>query len=185
MFKSLVQPHLDYCSQLWSPTAQEQINKLESVQRSLISRMTDRRLQGLSYWEKLRHLRLYSQERRRERYAIIFIWKISQGLVSGYNIPFTSRDTRTGRKAEPVPVSQTAAGPVKKAKLASLAVRGCQLFNLLPVNLRNSDHGDIPMFKNHLDILLADIPDQLTVSGLVRGVTTNSLLHQLPALFLF
>ena len=64
MFKSLVQPHLDYCSQLWSPTAQGQINKLEFVQRSLISRMTDRRLQGLSYWEKLRHLRLYSQERR-------------------------------------------------------------------------------------------------------------------------
>ena len=54
MFKSLVQPHLDYCSQLWSPTSQEQINKLEQVQRSLVSRISDRRIQNLSYWEKLR-----------------------------------------------------------------------------------------------------------------------------------
>ena len=38
MFKSLVQPHLDYCSQLWSPTTQEHINKIEAVQRSFISR---------------------------------------------------------------------------------------------------------------------------------------------------
>ena len=143
--------------------------------------MCDKKLQGRSYWDKLRVLRLYSQERRRERYAIIFIWKISQGLVSGYNVPFTSRDSRTGRKAEPAAVLQTAPGLVKRAKLASLAVRGCQLFNLLPVNLRNSDHGDVPMFKNHLDILLSDIPDQPTVAGLVRGAINNSLLHQLPA----
>ena len=52
MFKSLVRPHLDYCSQLLSPTAQEQINKIEAVQRSLITRMKDNKLQGLSYWEK-------------------------------------------------------------------------------------------------------------------------------------
>ena len=83
MFKSLVQPHLDYCSQLWSPTSQELINKLEHVQRSLVSRISDRRIQNLSYWDKLRSLRLYSQERRRERYMIIFVWKISQQMVSG------------------------------------------------------------------------------------------------------
>ena len=53
-------------------------------------------------------------------------------------------------------------------------------FNLLPVNLRNSEHGDVAMFKNHLDIYLANIPDQPTVSGLSRGATSNSLLHQIP-----
>ena len=73
MFKSLVQPHLDYCSQLWSPTSQDLINKLEQVQRSLVSRISDNRIQNLNYREKLRSLRLYSQERRRERYMIIFV----------------------------------------------------------------------------------------------------------------
>ena len=44
----------------------------------------------------------------------------------------------------------------------------------------NSEHGDIPMFKNHLDVYLANIPDQPTVTGEARGAQTNSLLHQIP-----
>ena len=83
LLKSLVQPHLDYCSQLWSPSNQGQINKLEGVQKSLVNKIWDKVLGNMNYWEKLNYLRLYSQERRRERYQIIFIWKISQGLVSG------------------------------------------------------------------------------------------------------
>ena len=43
----------------------------------------------------------YSQERRRDRYQLIFIWKISQGLVSGYDIPFTNRRSITGSWAVP------------------------------------------------------------------------------------
>ena len=77
LLKSLVQPKLDYCSQLWSPSDQLSINKLESVQHNLVDRIRDYRLAGLSYWEKLQELRLYSQERRRERYQVIFLWKIS------------------------------------------------------------------------------------------------------------
>ena len=101
-------------------------------------------------------------------------------LVEGYSIPFTGRDSRTGRKAQPALVLGSAPGPVRKARLGSLAVRGCQLFNLLPINLRNSDHGDIPMFKNHLDIFLSNIPDQPTRPGLTRGAATNSLIDQIP-----
>ena len=78
-------------------------------------------------------------------------------------------------------VLKTAPTAVRKAKAASLAVRGAELFNILPINLRNSEHGDVPMFKNHLDIFLTDIPDQPTVAGLARGALTNSLVHQIPA----
>jgi hypothetical protein len=101
-------------------------------------------------------LRLYSQDRRRERYLIIYIWKISQGLVEGYDIPFTPLDTRTGRKAVP-------------AKGSSCSTQ-----------LRNSDHGDVDMFKNHLGIYLSNILDQPTVAALSRGAQSNSLLHQVP-----
>ena len=180
MFKSLVQPHLDYCSQLWSPTSQELINKLEQVQRSLVSKISDKRIQNLNYWEKLSCLRLYSQERRRERYMIIFVWKISQQMVSGYTIPFTTCCSRTGRKAVPAPVPQSARADVRQARAGTLAVRGVQLFNTMPASLRNSNHGDILMFKNHLDIYLQDIPDQPTIAGLGRGASSNSLLHQVP-----
>ena len=180
LFKSLVQPHLDYCSQLWSPTTQEEIKKIEQVQRSLVARISDSRLQNLNYWGKLRSLHLYSQQRRRERYMIIFIWKISQGMVSGYNIPFTSRTSRTGRKAVPAPVSQSSPASVRRARAGSLAVIGAQLFNIMPAHIRNSEHGDVLMLKNHLDIYLQDVPDEPTVAGLGRVAETNSLLHQVP-----
>ena len=180
MFKSLVQPHLDYCCQLWFPSAQDQINKIEAVQKSLVSRISDNRLKCASYWDKLSKLRLYSQERRRERYMIIFIWKISQGLVNGYDIPFTSPKSRTGRKAVPTPVIRSSPSVVRKAREGSLAVKGVQIFNLIPVQLRNSDHGDIDMFKNHLDFYLRTIPDQPTMPGLTRAAQTNSLVHQIP-----
>ena len=180
LFKSLVQPHLDYCSQLWSPTQQSSINKIEQVQKSLVSRISDTRLRGFNYWRKLQIRQLYSQERRRERYMVIFLWKISQGLVSGYSIPFTSRTSRTGRKVEPAQVPQSAPTSVKNARAGTLAVKGAQLFNLLPESLRNSEHGDILMFKNHLDIFLENIPDEPTIPGLVRAAETNSLLHQIP-----
>ena len=34
IWKSLVQPRLDYCSQLWSPTDQASIGVLEGIQRN-------------------------------------------------------------------------------------------------------------------------------------------------------
>ena len=176
ILKSLVQPHLDYCSQLWSPNSQGQINSIEQVQRNLVSKVQDRRLENCNYWEKLGVLKLLSQERRRERYEIIFIWKITQGLVEGYDMSFTDKSCRTGRKAIPAHVLSSAPASVRRAKSASLSVKGAQLFNLMPASLRNSDHADVPMFKNHLD----HIPDQPTSPGLGRAAATNSLLHQVP-----
>ena len=134
----------------------------------------------MSYWENLKVLKLYSQERRRERYCIIFLWKLSQGLVSGYNsIDFSPTYNRTGRRALQLSVAK---GPavLRKAKEGSLAVKGAALFNCMPATLRNSDHGDISMFKNHLDHYLSNIPDQPTIPGLGRAAETNSLLHQVP-----
>ena len=179
ILKSLVQPHLDYCCQLWCPSTQYQINRIEKVQKSLVSRICDRRLMGADYWQKLKLLRVYSQERRRERYAVMFLWKLCQGLVTGYDIAFTPPDSRTGRKAVPADIPRTPAS-LKHAREGSLAVKGVALFNSLPISLRNSDHGDTAMFKNHLDIYLANIPDQPTVAGLARGAQSNSLLHQIP-----
>ena len=37
-------------------------------------------------------LKMYSQEKHRERDQIIFIWKISQGLVGRYSPPFQHSD---------------------------------------------------------------------------------------------
>ena len=73
LLRSLIQPRLDYCSQLWSPRDQQSINRLEGVQRQFISQIRDKNMKDLNYWEKLVQLKVYSQERRRERYQLCFL----------------------------------------------------------------------------------------------------------------
>ena len=76
LFKALVMSRLNYGCQLWSSYLNTHINLVEKVQRSFtrfISGMT-----GLSYPERLK---LYSLQCRRERYIIIYVWKILEGLV--------------------------------------------------------------------------------------------------------
>ena len=74
LFKSLVISRLDYTSQLWSPHKISQITQIEKVQRSFTKHITG--MCDLSYHERLQALRLYSLQRRRERYCITLIWKI-------------------------------------------------------------------------------------------------------------
>ena len=79
ILKSLVQPKLDYCSQLWSPATVCDINRLELVQKCFMKKMNS--FEDLSYWELLKELRLYSLQRRRERYRIIYLWSVLECLV--------------------------------------------------------------------------------------------------------
>ena len=60
LWKSLVLCKLDYCSQLWSPTAKGDIQKLEMVQRSFIRKFDE--VRDLNYWAQLQKLNIYSLE---------------------------------------------------------------------------------------------------------------------------
>ena len=181
VLRSLVQPRLEYCSRLWSPRDQASINRIEGVQKSFVSQIKDSTILGLHYWEKLQSLRVYSQERRRERYQICFLWKLSQGLIEGYSIKWQWNDRR-GRFVIPNSIPQSAPAKVRQARERSLGVHGARLFNLLPATLRNENSGDFPLFKNHLDIFLSIVPDQPTTPGLIRAANTNSLVDQIPLL---
>ena len=129
IWKALVQPKLDYCSQLWSPSDQASIAMLEGVQRSFTSMIAG--MEGRDYMDRLASLGMYSQERRRDRYQVIFIWKISQGLVQGYNMEFKN-SARRGRMAVPNPVPRQSCSAVRRARESSLGVKGVRIFNLLP-----------------------------------------------------
>ena len=113
---------------------------------------------------------------------IIFLWKISQGMVCGYDVQFSSGG-RKGRTIVPSPIVKTAPSLVRKARERSLGVRGAAIFNLLPDNIRNINTDHVDYFKNHLDVFLSAIPDQPTVTGLGRASESNSLLHQLPLFY--
>ena len=83
LYRSLVLPILEYCCQLWCPRTPGLIRTLEGIQRSFTYRV--RGLSELNYWERLQDLKLYSLERRRERYGIIYIWKVLQSLVPNFD----------------------------------------------------------------------------------------------------
>ena len=144
IWKSIIQPRLDYCSQLWSPDDQYSINSIESVQRHFLSKVSG--LASLNHWERLKRMGFYSQERRRERYMIIFVWKISQGLVQGYTIDFNDSERR-GMLAVTKPYISSAPAAVKRAREASLGVKGCRLFNLLAMSIRSMKSTTVDQFK--------------------------------------
>ena len=175
IWKSLIQSKLDYCSQLWSPADQSNISKLESIARHFTAQVEG--MSGMDYWQRLSALSLYSQERRRERYQIIFLWKVAQGLIKGYSANFTQNDRR-GRLMVLAPLCTKAPAAVRKAREASLQVKGARLFNCLPREIRDIFSGTPEMFKMRLDDWLSRIPDQPTIPGRQRAAPTNSLLDQ-------
>ena len=95
LFKSLMLPRLDYGSQLWSPHLVKHIDQLEKIQRSFTKHITG--MQSLEYNERLVFLKLYSLQRRLERYCIIYVWKIIEGLVPNFSKPICSYSERRGR----------------------------------------------------------------------------------------
>jgi len=89
----MVQPHIDYCSQLWTPHKVGYIQKIESLFRSFFSKIYP--ISELNYWDQLSAFKMYTQERRMERYQIIYTWKLLEGIAPNVGIKsYTS--TRQG-----------------------------------------------------------------------------------------
>ena len=71
LFKALIRPKLEYGCVVWHPHLISDIAKLESVQRTLTSRIEH--MENYNYWERLEKLDLFSMQRRRQRYICINI----------------------------------------------------------------------------------------------------------------
>ena len=85
VYKSVILPRLEYGCQLWNPNACHLINSLERVQRSITKYIKN--MYDISYEERLSTLKLYSLQRRRDIYLVIYIWKILEKLVSNLSPP--------------------------------------------------------------------------------------------------
>jgi hypothetical protein len=72
---------------VWTPDDQGSIAKLETVFRHFSSQVAG--METIDYWERLSSMKIYSQKKRQEMYSIIFVWKINQGLVKGYEVNLT------------------------------------------------------------------------------------------------
>ena len=175
LWKSVVIPTLEYCSQLWSPTKKGDISRLEVLQRKFLRKISG--TYGLNYWERLKKFNIFSLQRRRERYRIIYIWKMLENRVP--NIGVASFDSlRNGRTCNIPPLKRDASQRIQSLRESSLSVHGARLFNSLPRCLRDMSGQSIDVFKRNLDNFLRLIPDEPLIPGYtgMRSTDSNSLL---------
>ena len=184
LWKSLILPKIEYCSQLWCPLNKADIQRLERLQKTFLSKINGN--QHLNYWEQLRKYKLYSLERRRERYRVIYIWKVLEKLVpnigKGVSIVRCIRADRHGRRCIIPPVITTSPAFVQNARESSLTVHGGKLFNALPKYLRDATECSVDNFKGMLDKYFNDILDEPQVPGYTgcRKADSNSLIDMIP-----
>ena len=125
---------------------------------------------------------MYSLQRRRERYIIIYTWSILEGLVPNIAAEheieakgiFSYFNERQGRKCF-VPLIKRS--PFQRQVYASIRMQGPKLFNCLPKDLRNVTNCKKAVFKQKLDKYLNTVPDEPLVAGYtnLRRTETNSI----------
>lgn len=180
LYRALVLPILEYCCQLWHPVVLGDVRRIEAVQRTFTSRITG--MNELSYWDRLRRLKLYSLERRRERYLMIYVWKIIQGLVPNFegigSITVQTDSERRGKMLEIPPMIRGSMKKITTLRENSLIVLGARLFNCLPRDAREWE-GGLETFKEKVDRFLTTVPDKPALPHYHQSAASNSIIKQL------
>ena len=156
LWKSLIQPHLDYCGQLWAPVGMiGMIKAQEGILKAYTKKISG--CYNQNYWERLKTLKMLSSERRAERYKIMYIWKIINGLVPNLGLTWLSNNRRSGCVVV-IPRLKEGSEQHKTMMEATIKREGARLYNSLPKILRTLSCTK-DRFKRLLDMFLEDVPD--------------------------
>ena len=169
LYGSFVRSRLEYSCPLWVPYTKKDIMNIEAVQRSITAKIFE--VSHLNYWDRLKALKLYSLQRRRERYCIIHVWKMLNDLTpNDINLSFRT-NPRLGPVAE-LPKLISKRQHINTLRDQSFSCLGPRLFNLLPRDLKNMS--SLPHFKSNLDQFLKLFPDTPPTPGYIAA-NGNSL----------
>jgi len=157
LWKTLVRSKGEYGS---IPTDATNTNKLENLQRRFTSKIAVFRKRNdatgftecvVDYWERLTKLKLYSMQRRRERYMIMYMYSIHRGLVPdlGFIGDYNPR-TKTKYFAK---YNHKASASAKAIRYSIFFTRGPVLYNPLPTDMREpvSTIGTTPEDRKKLE----------------------------------
>ena len=170
LYISFVRSRLENCCPLWFPFTKKDIMSLEAIQRSFTAKINS--LYDLNYWDRLKKLRLYSLQRRRERFCIIQVWKILHKISPNDTLVSFHDNARLGPVAD-IPRLISRRQHTNTLRDQSFSCNGPRLFNILPKELKELD--SLPTFKVQLDRFLKLFPDTPPTPGYV-AVNANSLL---------
>ena len=127
VWKSPVIPYLDYCCQLWNPKRKGEINKLEILQKIFTRCIVG--ANKLDYWERLHKFRLYSLEKRGDRYIIVYVWKVLEDLVPNITTECirSTLKPRMGRLCIVPTINRKARARIKTLKSSNFVINGPKL----------------------------------------------------------
>ncbi len=162
LWKSIVIPRLDYCSQLWNPSKAYLIKQLEELQKNFVRRING--FSNMDYHSALKKLKLYSLQRRRERYQIIYLWSIIESHVPNISDNTNGelirvQSTIQSRRGRTIATKVLRNTRYASLRFNSLPFAGARLFNALPKSLRNATCCSKMVFKSNLDDFLNKLPD--------------------------
>ena len=199
LWTSLIRPISDYCSPLWAPHPNNygNIDRLEGILRNFSKHVES--IQHLDYQDRLTSMNLSSMQRRHERYKIIYIYKIKEGLVpnltndplnpeQSFSLKFTYNPRSGYRCTTPSPVLYHNKAELQRR--SSFSLTGSNLWNCLPRCINTISNVSVETFKTHLDKFLNVFPDtpRCVSNGQyydsITGRSSNSIWHmsQLPSI---
>jgi len=182
MWKTLLQAHIDYCSQLYQPLQSGNLTRIENLMKTYTKKIPQ--IKEQNYWMRLKTLKMNSQQRRFERYRILYTWKVLEGLVPNPGLEQCDPG-RGGRQVKIQKLNKNSSAKTKSLREASFQVHGARLFNCLPEQVRKVTKCELKVFKEKLDTFLSRIPDEPKIGSLipaccdqVTGAPSNSLVDQ-------
>ena len=181
VWKTYLLPIIDYCSQLYSPSSGSGLLKLENLQKAFTLKVSG--LGHLSYWQRLERMKLFSINRRFERYKMIYVHKILNGKVLNCGLDWNTTEC-SGRLLNMISVKTFC----KSQREQTFQYIGPRLYNTLPRKLRDDTSSTMEEWKILLDKYLAKIPDCPLTTEEIPGlctfdsVPTNSVIYWIPHL---
>ena len=143
LYKALVRPIVDYGNVIWYPYTKKNKKLIENIQRRETRMIPE--LKGLSYTDRLQHLKLFSMDYRKKRGDMIQLFKILNGfenIDAQTMFTFATSQTRGDNKKLYKPRC------VKGFRQHSFCIRSIDPWNSLSQNV--IDSSTVNEFKNKL-----------------------------------
>ena len=141
-------------------------------------------MESLDYYQRLKELKLYSAERRRDRYLLLYIFKIIQCRVPNPGISY-KYSPRRGKVLITPPVKSSTSSKAGTLYHNSFNRRASRVFNALPKDIRNLSNDSSPeLVKRKLDKFLSYVTDEPRLPGYLptNDATSNRLEDQIRAM---
>ena len=161
IWNSQIRPIIDYCSPLWSPRPwnYKEIDFLEETLRSFTRQING--MKDYDYAQRLKSLKMYSIQRRHERYKIIYAYKIKERKVPNISKNNGLQFSMHGRRGFwcEIPNFPLHHNKAVRARDDSFTLTTCNLWNSLPKHIRSINGESVEYFKKKLDKTLQLYPD--------------------------